>query len=75
MESALDVISFKLDDETVEAQFYLMEAVGRDKPQEKRKTQWLPLDAAIAAATHDESKRLLGQAAAALGIIQSPLSQ
>ena len=59
IECELGTISFDLPNERVEARFYLMEAAAREKPQEKRLLQWLPINKAIDAVTHKESKDLL----------------
>ena len=55
----LGIISFELKSEKVTVQFYLMKALGHGKPQESRRTQWLPLDDAIKTVTHEESRALL----------------
>ena len=59
----LDRVSFVVNGETVDTQFYLMEAVGWMKPNEKRELLWLTADAAKEKLTHAESKKTLQAAA------------
>jgi 8-oxo-dGTP pyrophosphatase MutT (NUDIX family) len=47
IDHSLDIICFDLKGERVAVQFYLMKEVARERPQERRETQWAPLDAAI----------------------------
>jgi hypothetical protein len=48
-----------LKSEKVAVQFYLMEAMARTSPQERRQSRWLPFDQAIDALAHQESRDLL----------------
>jgi 8-oxo-dGTP pyrophosphatase MutT (NUDIX family) len=62
IDGALGVISFESRGEEVAVQFYLMEGLGRDRPEEQRRILWLPLSAAIERVAHEESRRLLSLA-------------
>jgi 8-oxo-dGTP diphosphatase len=59
IERDLGTISFNLTSEAVQVQFYLMEAMACDRPEEKREIEWRAIDAAIDLVTHEQSKDLL----------------
>ena len=56
-------VSYLVDEDPVIVRFYLMQVVGRGRRKDpKRQHEWLPLQEAIAKATHDEAKKLLQSA-------------
>lgn len=56
-------VSYSVSGATVTVRFYLMEAIGRGLRKEKgRKHVWLPLQKAIARASHNETRALLQEA-------------
>jgi 8-oxo-dGTP pyrophosphatase MutT (NUDIX family) len=69
IDSELGTIFFDLKGERAEVRFYLMEAMACETPQEQRKIQWLPRDAAINTVPK-ESKDLLRRADHILRVAQ-----
>jgi 8-oxo-dGTP pyrophosphatase MutT (NUDIX family) len=56
----LGVVSYTVDQSIVTVRFFLMKAAGRGVRKEKdRKVAWLPLEQAIARASHNETRELL----------------
>lgn len=60
LQGQLKEVSFSVAGKLVEVRFYRMEAVEEGKPSDKKRERaWLPLDQAVARATHKESRELL----------------
>lgn len=60
--SELKSITFSVQGKVVRTQFYLMEALGKGKPLERRGHKWCSLEAALNQGIHDETRDLLKMA-------------
>jgi 8-oxo-dGTP diphosphatase len=55
-------ISYEVDAKPVEVRYYLIELIDQVEPPEPRRQQWLPFDAALKLASHDQTRMLLRMA-------------